>query len=124
MTICILIIYIVIVVFPVFGTGIVWRIDIDTVHLFCIEIFQKLQRMVIVRLNQCMAKAAVRSILHSVNRSQCRINRLTKFCYCNDLIQLECYLLVRLSAVTEHIIAVYLHNGINIADVAGLQRNF
>lgn len=30
MTICILIIYIVIVVFPVFGTGIVWRIDVPT----------------------------------------------------------------------------------------------
>lgn len=31
MTICILIIYIVIVVFPVFGTGIVWRIYKDAI---------------------------------------------------------------------------------------------
>ena len=67
MTVSVRSIYIVIVVFPVLGTSIVRRINVYAVHLLCIEIFQKLQRMVIIRFNQGMPKAAVRSILHSVN---------------------------------------------------------
>ena len=60
-------IHVIVVVLPVFCTGVIRRINVYAIYLLCIEIFQKLQRMVIIRFNQGMPKAAVRSILHSVN---------------------------------------------------------
>ena len=123
MTIRIRAIYIVVIVFPVLCTGVVWWIDIDTVHLLCIEIFQKLQRMVIIRFNQGMPKTTIRSVLHGIQRFKCRINRLTKLSHSHQLIQLEYFLLMCLPSVALHLIAVNLYDSIDIADVSGLQSD-
>ena len=77
--------------------------------------------MVIIRLDQCMPEAAVRSVLHTIQRFQCRVDRFTKLGHYYKLIQLEDFLFVCLAAVAEHLIAVHLYDSIDIADVPGLQ---
>ena len=61
-TVSIIAIHIVVVVFPVLCAGIVGRVDIDAVHLTRIQIFQKLQGVIVVRFNQRVPKIAIRCI--------------------------------------------------------------
>ena len=42
MTIFIVAVDVVVVIFPIPGAGIVRRVDVDTIHLACVQIFQKL----------------------------------------------------------------------------------
>ena len=119
MTISVRAINIIVVVFPVLRTGVVRRINIDAVNLFHIKVFQQLEGMVIVRLNQRMPKFTVRSVLHNVNRFQCRINRLAEFRDRYKLIHPKCFLLMRFPAVALDFFTVYLHDGIDVADVSG-----
>lgn len=68
MTVSVTSVHIVIVIFPVLCASIVGRIDIDAVNFASIELLQKLQGMVVVRLDKCMPKITVRCIADSVNR--------------------------------------------------------
>ena len=61
-TVSIIAIHIVVVIFPVLCASIVGRIDIDAVNFSGIEVFQKLQGMVVVRLDQRVPKIAIRCI--------------------------------------------------------------
>ena len=59
---------IIVVVLPVLCSGVVWWIDVDAVHLLCVQIFQQLERVVVVRLNQRMPKVAIWSVLNCIQR--------------------------------------------------------
>lgn len=61
-------IHVVVVVLPVFRTGVIRRIDVDAVHLLCVQVFQQLERVVVVRLNQRMPKVAIWSVLNCIQR--------------------------------------------------------
>ena len=76
--------------------------------------------MIIVRLNQSMPKIAVRSVLHSVNQFQRRVDWLSKFGHYHNFIQLEDLLLVCFTAIAEHFVTINFHDRINIANVSGL----
>ena len=62
MTVSIIAVHIVVVIFPVLCAGIVGRIDIDAVNFSGIEVFQKLQGVIVVRFNQRVPKIAIRCI--------------------------------------------------------------
>ena len=81
MAICIRSVYIIIIVFPVFSTSIIWRIDVNTIHFTCIQIFQKLQCMIIIRLNQGMPKITIWCIAYTVQWFQIWINWFSKLSY-------------------------------------------
>ena len=112
-------VHIVVIILPVLCTSIVWRINIDTIDLFCIKVFQQLKGMIIVRLNQSMPKVTARSVLYSVNRFQCRIDRFSEFRDRYKFIQLEVFLLMCFPAVAQNFIAFNLDNGINVTDISG-----
>ena len=67
-----------IVIFPFIFTCIVRRVDVDAVHLFRIQVFQQLQGMVVISLDQRMPQIAVRRIAHGVQLFEIGINRLAK----------------------------------------------
>ena len=120
MAVSIRVVHIVVIILPVLCTSIVWRINIDTINLFCIKVFQQLKGMIIVRLNQSMPKVTVRSVLHSVNQFQRWVDWLSKFGHYHNFIHLEDFLLVCLTAVAEHFVTINFHDRINIANVSGL----
>ena len=66
------------------------------------------RRMVVIGFDEGMPKIAARRVLHKVQRLQRGINRLPKFRHSNDIAHLERFLLVCLSAVTQHSIPVDL----------------
>ncbi|MDU5890133.1 MAG: hypothetical protein E6Z24_09260, partial [Dialister sp.] len=68
MTVSVRAVHIVVVVLPVLCASVIRRIDVDAIYHLCIQILQQLQRMVIIRLNQRMPKAAIRSVLHAIQR--------------------------------------------------------
>jgi len=99
MPIGICVIYIIVVIFPVPRASVVRRINVDTVHLAGIEVLEKLQSMVIVRLNERMPQVTVRCVLDYIHRDKLRIDGVAEFRYRYQFV--NCYLL-RLSAVFEH----------------------
>ena len=72
MTILIVAIHIIVVVFPVPCACIVRRIDVDAIHLPGIEVFQKLQGMVVVRLDQRVPQVTIRRIADLVDGLEIR----------------------------------------------------
>ena len=75
MTVLVVLIHIIIVVLPILRASIVRRVNVDAIHLPRIRILQKLQRMIIVRLNHRMPEVALRRVLHLIERLQIWINR-------------------------------------------------
>ena len=111
-------VHIIVIVFPILGPRIIGRINVNAVHLFCIQILQQLERMVVIGFDEGMPKIAAWCIFHKIQRLQRGINRLPKFRHSNDIAHLERFLLVCLSAVTQYSIPVDLKNGIYITDIA------
>lgn len=72
MTILITVIHIIVVVFPIFRPCVVGRIDINAIHLSGIEVFQQLQGMVVVRLDQRVPQVTVRRIADLVDGLEIR----------------------------------------------------
>ena len=72
MPILIAIIHIVIIVFPIARTSVIGWIDVDAIHLSRIEILQKLQGMVVVRLDQRVPQVTVRRIADLVDGLEIR----------------------------------------------------
>ena len=68
MSIGIVAIHIVVIVFPVSRPCVIGRVDVDTIHLSGIEVFQQLERMVVVRLDQRVPQVAVRRIADGIQR--------------------------------------------------------
>ena len=92
MSISICAINIIIVILPILCPRIIRRININTVNLPSIKVFQQLQCMIIVCFNQCVPKITIRSIANTVNRLQIWINRLTKLSNTYKLIHRDFFL--------------------------------
>ncbi len=116
-------VHIVVVVFPVLRTGVVGRIDIDAVHFAYIEILQKLQGMVVVRLNECMPKVTVGRILHTVNGREAGENRLTELGNGYKLILRNLLCFAGNLAAADSRIAIYLDDRIGLTDFIRLFGN-
>ena len=71
-TILITVIHIIVVVFPIFCPCVVGRIDINAIHLSGIEVFQQLQGMVVVCLDQRVPQVTVRRIADLVDGLEIR----------------------------------------------------
>ena len=78
MTVRIIAIYIVVVVLPIPCTSIVRWVYINAVNLAAIEIYKQLQRMIVIRLYQCMPQFTIRSVTHTIYRFETGIDRLAK----------------------------------------------
>ena len=116
-------VHIIVIVFPILGPCIIGRVDVNAVHLFCIQVLQQLESMVVIGFDEGMPKVAVRRVLHKVQRLQRGINRLPKFRHSNDIAHLERFLLMCLSTITQHSIPINFQNGINVTDITGFQCN-
>ena len=79
-------VHIVVIVFPVTSPCVIVWVDLDTIYLSSIEVFQKLQGMVIVRLDQRVPQVAVRRIADGIQRLQIGIDGLTELGHANQRI--------------------------------------
>jgi hypothetical protein len=52
MTVIIVIVHVVIVVLPISGTSVIWRVDIDAVHLTFVRFLKKIERLKVVAFNK------------------------------------------------------------------------
>ena len=96
MAVFIVAIYIVVVIFPVSGTSVIGRVNINAIYFACVQVFQNLQSVVVICFDQGMPQSAIRCIAHLSQRLQAGINRITQFC-CGDQIlhcKLYCFLAV------------------------------
>lgn len=75
---------IIIVVLPISHTCVIGWVDVDTIYLACVQVFQKLQGMVIVRLDQRVPQVAVRRIADGIQRLQIGIDGLTELGHANQ----------------------------------------
>ena len=89
-------VHVVVIIFPVPGAGVIRRIDIDAIHLTCVQVFQKLQCMVVVRFDQCVPQFAVRRITNFSQGLKAGVDGITQLCRCNEISNVEFY---RLAAV-------------------------
>ena len=69
-------VHIVVVILPVFGSRIVRRVDVNAIDLSRIQVFQQLQRVVVVCFDQRMPQVAVRRIAYRVHPFEARVDRL------------------------------------------------
>ena len=72
MSILIRVVHVIVIVFPVSRPGVIGWIDVDAIHLSRIEVFQKLQGMVVVRLDQRVPQVTVRRIADLVDGLEIR----------------------------------------------------
>mgnify|MGYP005848308231 CR=1 FL=1 len=61
-------VHIIVIIFPILGSRVIGRVDVNAVHLFCIQILQQLESMVVIGFDEGMPKIAVRCVLHKVQR--------------------------------------------------------
>ena len=73
MPILIAVIHIIVIVFPVSRPCVIGWIDVDAIHLSGIEILQKLQGMIIVRLDQRVPQVTVRRIADGIDGLEIRV---------------------------------------------------
>ena len=122
MTVSVTSVHIVIVIFPVLCAGIVGRVDIDAVHLARIQVFQKLQGMVVVRFDERVPQIAVRRVADRVDGLEIGVNGLAEFRHADKLLHWElcrgAFVLIEASGNT----VLNLEHGIKIVDMAGLER--
>ena len=59
MTVLICTIYIIVVILPILSTSVVWRINVNAVNFFCIEVFKKLKSMIIISFYQRMPQIGI-----------------------------------------------------------------
>ena len=109
-----------IVIFPFIFTCIVRRVDVDAVHLFRIQVFQQLQGMVVISLDQRMPQIAVRRIAHGVQLFEIGINRFAKLGYRYQAIQ---RLIHRLPLRQGKAMGHFAINRQHLAHIAATQRN-
>ena len=89
MPILIAVIHIIVIVFPVSRPCVIGWIDVDAIHLSGIEILQKLQGMIIVRLDQRVPQVTVRRIADLVDGLEIRVNWLPELRHADKFIDLE-----------------------------------
>lgn len=119
----VIVVHVIVIVFPVTCTSVVGRINIDTVHLACVKVFQKLQCVVIVCLNERMPQITIWSIFHSIHWNKLWINGIAEFRHGDKTIDGEFMLrLICLSQAGCNTI-LNLQNGINIIYLSFLERN-
>ena len=121
-TVLVVIVHIVVVVFPVLCAGIVGRIDIDAVNFSGIEVFQKLQSMVVICLDERVPQVAVRCVADRVNGLEIGVNGLAEFRHADKLLHRElcrgAFVLIEAGGNT----VLDLEHGIKIVDMAGFER--
>ena len=122
MTVSIIAVHIIIVVFPVFCASVVRRVDINAVYLARVQVFQKLQGMVVVRFDERVPKVAVRRVADRVDGLEIGVNGLAEFRHADKRLHRElcrgAFVLVEASGNT----VLDLEHGIKIVDMAGLER--
>ena len=123
MTICIRTINVIVVVFPISRSRIVRRINIDTIYLSGIKILKELKRVIVVGFNECVPKIAIGSIANAVHRLEIRIDRITKLCHGHKLVHLKSSNLVRFLLLALCLIAFDFQYSVNLAYLAGFERN-
>ena len=123
MPICISPVNIIIIVFPIPCARVVRRININTVHFSCIKIFQQLQSMIIIRLNQCMPQIAVWSITYIINQLQIWIDWFSKLSHAYQLIHQNFFSFFCHLVITYGYTILDVTHFIHITDGTGLLRN-
>ena len=123
MTICIRAINVIVVVFPISRTRIVGRINIDTIHFSGIKILKKLKRVIVVSFNESVPKIAIWSIANTVHRLEIGIDRITKLCHGHKLVHLKGCNLVHILLLALRLIAFDFQYSVNLAHLAGFERN-
>lgn len=78
---------IIVIIFPIFCSTVIRRVYVNTIHLFRVEVFKKLQRMEIVSFDQRMPQVAIGCIFYTVYRDKGRKNRLAKLRHSNERIK-------------------------------------
>ena len=117
-------VHIIVVVFPVPGSRVIGRVDIDAVHLPRIQILQHLQGVVVVRFNQRVPQVAVRRVADRVDGLQVRINRLAEFRNGHKVIQGKLRLRMIRFVFAYCFVAVNGAHNVNVGHLPGFQRHF
>ena len=79
----------IVIVDPILVPRVVRRIDVDAIHLPGIEVFQKLQGMVVVRLDQRAPQVTVRRIADLVDGLEIRVNWLPELRHADKFLDLK-----------------------------------
>ena len=123
MTVCICAINVIVVIFPISRSRIVRRIDVDTIHFSGIQILKKLKRVIVVGFNESVPKIAIGSIANAVHRFEIGIDCITKLCHGHKLVHLKSSNLVRVLFLALCLIAFDFQYSVNLAHLAGFERN-
>ena len=81
MSVLVISIHVVVVVLPIPCTTIIGRVDVNAVHFSCVQVFQQLEGMVVVCLDQGMPKVAVRRVAHRIQWLKIGIDGFSELCY-------------------------------------------
>ena len=115
-------VHIIVIVFPVFCAGVIGRIDVDTIHFSRIQIFQKLQSMVVICFNQGVPKVTVWGIAHFVQHLETGIDWVTQFCRCHKVINRKFYRFIPISRQAESLPALNFQNSISFVRLSPAKR--
>lgn len=114
----VVLIYIIAIVFPVFGVFLIigW-VDVDTIHLASVQVLQQLQGMVVICLDERVPKVAVRRIADRVDGLEIGVNGLAEFRHADKLLHRElcrgAFVLIEAGGNT----VLDLEHGIKIVDM-------